>query len=264
MELNGIERFRAETGAALGRLPSLKQQHPEVESILDFYGQVLERQLSMVQEGRPDARPVAEIPWKDHLGALRAFLELCSGAPAAELAAGSRRLLEADDDGLERLVQSFLRDKQAQPVERFALMGFLGGALVIPASFSGYDRQQWLKPVCPVCGFPPVVSYLADEGDVEGGRFARCGVCHSDWYYGRASCLSCGTSNDHELHYYMSEGVPSVVTVQACSACGGYIKMVDARQGSRTPELEDVATMTLDLWIQQKGFHKISPNLFGF
>ena len=40
--------------------------------------------------------------------------------------------------------------------------------------------------------------------------------------------------------------------------------MVDARQGSRTPELEDVATMTLDLWIQEKGFHKISPNLFGF
>ena len=87
MELNGIERFRAETGAALGRLPSLKQRHPEVEAILDFYGQVLERQLGMVQEGRPDARPVAEIPWREHVRSLRAFLELCSGAPAAEFAA---------------------------------------------------------------------------------------------------------------------------------------------------------------------------------
>jgi FdhE protein len=263
--VKGIETFRADTGAALGRLPSLKEQHPEVGEILDFYGRVLERQLVLVDRGGIGSGPVAGIDWRVHAGLLRAFLDLCTEAPAAELARGAERLRGLDDGALAALVDSFLREKDAPPVERFILTGFLGGALALPAALADYDRREWLQKVCPVCGFPPVVSYLADEEEIEGGRFARCGVCHAEWYYGRATCLGCGNTNDHELHYYVPETVPAVITVQACSACGGYIKMVDTRQGRpRTPELDDVASMTLDLWVRDKGFHKVSPNLFGF
>jgi FdhE protein len=240
-------------------------RYPEVGEILDFYGRVLERQLVIAAEGGVGGGPVAGIDWRAHVGVLRSFLDLCSEAPAAEVARGADRLRGADDGGLAGLVEAFLREKQATPVERFILTGFLGGALALPASIAPYDRREWLQRVCPVCGFPPVVSYVADIDEVEGARFARCGLCHADWYFGRASCLACGNSNDHELHYYRPEGVPSVVTVQACSACGRYVKVVDTRgvqQG--TPELDDVATMTFDLWVREKGYHKISPNLFGF
>jgi len=263
--VTGIETFRAETGAALGRLPSLKTRYPEVGEILDFYARVLERQLVIAAEVGIGGGPIAEIPWRTHVSPLRAFLDLCTEAPAAELARGAERLRGLDDAGLAALVETFLREKQAPPVERFLLTGFLGGALARPAVLAPYDRQQWLQGVCPVCGFPPVVSYLADRDEVEGARFARCGVCHADWHFGRATCLACGNTNDHELHYYVPDGTPSPVTVQACSACGAYIKLIDTRgvpQG--TPELDDVATMTLDLWVRDKGYHKVSPNLFAF
>ncbi len=262
--MTGIEKFTKETGVALGRLPDLQQRYPEAKEVLGFYGRVLECQLAIAEGiGIADGK-VDGIAWGDHVDHLRGFLDLCAEAPTAEVASGAVALRGADDARLVAIVGDFLREKQAEPVERFILAGFLGGALVPVESLGGYDRRQWLKGICPVCGFPPVVSYLADMDESEGGRFARCGICHADWYLNRGNCISCGNADDEKLHYYLPEKIPSTITVQACSECGGYIKMVEGRGAVQVaPELDDVASMTLDLWVREKGFSKISPNLFG-
>ncbi|HXA51882.1 MAG TPA: formate dehydrogenase accessory protein FdhE [Candidatus Acidoferrum sp.] len=75
----------------------------------------------------------------------------------------------------------------------------------------------------------------------------------------RDACAACGGP----LHTYASAEFAHI-RVEACDSCGTYVKAVDlAQDPSAVPEVDDLASVPLDLWAAEHGYRKSSPNLFG-
>jgi formate dehydrogenase maturation protein FdhE len=73
------------------------------------------------------------------------------------------------------------------------------------------------------------------------------------------ACAACGGA----LHTYASDEFAHI-RVEACDTCGTYVKAVDvSRDPGAVPEVDDLASVPLDLWAEEHGYRKPSPNLFG-
>jgi len=54
------------------------------------------------------------------------------------------------------------------------------------------------------------------------------------------------------------------ITIEACDLCRRYRKCVDVTlEPEALPEVDDLASVPLDLWATANGYHKPKPNLFG-
>ena len=52
--------------------------------------------------------------------------------------------------------------------------------------------------------------------------------------------------------------------VEACGACGVYMKAIDlTMDGRAVPEVDELASVVLDLWAAENGYTKLQTNLFG-
>jgi formate dehydrogenase maturation protein FdhE len=72
-------------------------------------------------------------------------------------------------------------------------------------------------------------------------------------------CTSCGGP----VHTYATAEFAHI-RVEACDTCGTYAKAVDlAQDPAAVPEVDDLASVPLDLWAVEHGYRKLSLNLFG-
>ena len=54
------------------------------------------------------------------------------------------------------------------------------------------------------------------------------------------------------------------VRVEACDSCQTYIKSVDlTRNGLAVPVVDELATVSLNVWAEQRGYAKLQLNLLG-
>ena len=52
--------------------------------------------------------------------------------------------------------------------------------------------------------------------------------------------------------------------IEECTSCRYYIKSVDLRKnGNAVPDVDDVGSVELDLWAQERGLLKIQRNVLG-
>ena len=117
--------------------------------------------------------------------------------------------------------------------------------------------------LCPNCRALPQLAVLRPEGD-GGKRMLLCSLCHSEWEFRRVLCPSCGEENHEKLPRYTAESVKAV-RVEACDSCGKYLKSADLTiHGLAVPEVDEVATASLDLWAIERGYRKIQANVMGF
>ncbi|ADC89596.1 formate dehydrogenase accessory protein [Thermocrinis albus DSM 14484] len=238
------------------RIKVLSKRHPESLHMLQFMERVLEFQH------RAQAT-VQEIDWSRNLHILIDLLQLCVSIGPSSLKERAKEFMEFDENTLCAMVTKFLEDKTATDIDRFIFLTFLGPIYSSWASKGRYDSKGWLKKVCPVCGFKPYVSYVVDEEEVEGARYLTCVMCGFSWYFNRTSCVACGNNEDHLLEYYYTEG-EEYVQLQVCHRCGTYIKVLDMRvEGTVIPILDDIATVSMDLWARQRGFVRYEKNLLG-
>jgi FdhE protein len=127
---------------------------------------------------------------------------------------------------------------------------------------------DWHGGACPVCGGPAQVSLIAEEsGEFMAGspRSLVCGRCAASWRFARATCTVCGEDDSAALTSYHAER-RRLARVDACSTCRGYIKTFDLRQdgaGAVVPLVDDVATLTLDVWARENGYARPSRSLAG-
>ena len=252
--------YANEREAAQERLPFYAGRFPESAEILHFYGRILECQAAVET---PNIRFGENFRGLTMAPAIRRVLDTCGryGTDILRKEAGELALL--NDAQLGRLADDFFRHS-LEGTSRLAVMAALGAAAsTLENSQADPDPSATLL-ICPLCGMPPVVSYLANEGASEGLRFARCGVCHLEWSVGRTVCLACGSEDDDKLAYFHPESGREVMT-QLCKDCGRYTKIIDFRErGPVMAEMEDIATLSLDLWMQAQGHQKLFLNLFGY
>jgi FdhE protein len=248
--------YRKEREAAAGRLPFYAQKFPEAAEILYFYGRLLECQGAIET---PDVRTLGDCRGPRMAPAIRSVLDTCRRYGTDILRQEAGELEGLTDADLGGMAEAFFQHA-LEGTSRLAVMAALGATatiLAIPLASRPHS-------VCPACGMPPVVSYLAEDNDSQGIRFAHCGVCHAEWPVARTACLSCGKEDDGKLAYFHAEGNREVM-IQLCRECGRYTKIIDFRErGPVTPEMEDIATLSLDLWMQGQGHRKLFPNLFGY
>jgi len=145
----------------------------------------------------------------------------------------------------------------------FSFLQVLFNYLLSKITFN-VNTESHFKNKCPVCNSKPVVSFIKDTDEVKGGRWLRCGLCFTDWYYERTKCVECGNNEDDTLEYYVISEIP-YCEIQRCIKCNTYIKVFDLRKEPQSvPDLEDIATLTLDIWALEQGFTKIQSNFFGY
>ena len=76
-------------------------------------------------------------------------------------------------------------------------------------------------------------------------------------------CPSCGETRAEQLIYYVSDSM-SHVRVEECRTCRAYLKSVDLREhGTVAPLVDDLASVELDLWSDDRDLWKIQRNVLS-
>lgn len=113
---------------------------------------------------------------------------------------------------------------------------------------------------CPCCGGRPVMGVLRERGH-GAGRGLVCGRCLHEWAAPRLVCPSCGGMEVAALPVFRADRWPAA-RLDACEQCRAYLKSVDLTvDGAAIAVVDDLATLPLDLWAAEEGFHKLRPNL---
>ena len=204
-------------------------------------------------------RPAA---WRDVVRRLAAAVEPAAPQAARASLAGLR---EAPDDRLEKLAGALLsgepdpRDAAALPIVAAALQ------VVWTALASRLDAAT-LRPldtpgVCPCCGSLPVASIVRLGATINNLRYLHCSLCNTEWNVTRATCSTCGTDKDVALREI--EGSKGAVRAETCDGCRSYLKIVYQEKEPRVdPVADDLATLALDLLVDEAGYQRSGPNLF--
>jgi FdhE protein len=101
----------------------------------------------------------------------------------------------------------------------------------------------WDEGYCPGCGSWPALAEV-----VEGHRLLRCAFCAATWERTKYACIYCDEAGDAFVTA-APEPTRDDRRVELCSACGAYLKTIDAPQVSPFPlvAIADMETMDLDV-----------------
>lgn len=207
----------------------------------------------------PAKRPTA---WCDALRAIAR--ELLPEAPE-----GARKaltaLLTADDAWLERLADALLVTGDIQEGDA-AELPFIGAALQVVftqlASQLAPARLQMMDAhnVCPCCGSPAVASIVRLGAAIDNLRYLHCSLCNGEWNVPRAVCTSCG--NDKSVALQQLEGGDGRIRAETCDECRSYMKIAyQEKDPNVDPVADDLATLALDLLVDEAGYDRAGPNL---
>lgn len=181
--------------------------------------------------------------------AQRVLTDLLAMAPDA-LGAQAMRVLSLDYPALDPATVPFLGAAlQVHWVKRAAAMG------------EGGFRKLDVPTLCPVCGSPPIASVLRIGVPVPGTRYLHCVLCATDWHMARGFCSQCEAQE--KLAYFHVEGGNDAVRGEACEECKGYIKSLNQDKDPQLdPVADDLATLALDILMDESGYQRASPNYF--
>lgn len=175
------------------------------------------------------------------------------------------QLKRMDADSLDQQASSLLA--LDYPALDAAVAPFIGAALQVywvaraAALGAGAFRKLDVPTLCPVCGSPPVASVLRADVPVPGTRYLHCVLCATDWRMSRGFCSQCEAQE--KLAYYHIETDSDAVRGEACEECKGYIKSLNQEKDPQAdPVADDLATLSLDILMDESGYQRASPNYF--
>jgi len=117
---------------------------------------------------------------------------------------------------------------------------------------------------CPLCGGAPWVAARREGSLMEGAkRLLACALCGGEWLFGRILCPACLEPNPERLPSFSVEAHPTV-RIEACETCHRYVKSIDLSEDARPiPEVDDLVSLSMDLWALEQGFARIEPGIAG-
>jgi FdhE protein len=110
-----------------------------------------------------------------------------------------------------------------------------------------------------------VASVVRIGGDQANLRYLVCSLCATEWNLARIKCTSCDT--DKGVHYLalQAEGRGSgdaATRAEACDECRSYLKIFyQEKDANLDPTADDLATLALDVLVDEQGFVRSGPNL---
>lgn len=177
------------------------------------------------------------------------MIQRVASTPAEELEDAAGALLEGAytelDPGEAPLIAAAL---QAYWVKMALQLG--GRATASPAQIG----------LCPVCGSHPVAGVVRVGGAQQGLRYLVCSLCASEWHMVRVKCSACGSTKG--ISYFTIEAASDAIKAECCDECRTYLKIFYLEKDtSLVPAADDLASLALDVLVDQEGYNRIGPNL---
>ncbi|HEY6390270.1 MAG TPA: formate dehydrogenase accessory protein FdhE [Bryobacteraceae bacterium] len=232
----------------IARATELAEVYPAAREILTFY-----RELALLQKSvSEDLHAKSETDVRVLVRYFPALLDLaCKSGVNLETPARQEEVLLACWEG----------DLANDPAGRFYAHVLLQPYAEYLAS-RGDIPGKAADPRCPFCNARPVVGVLRGEGD-GAKRWLLCSLCGTEWQYRRVICPNCGEENKDKLPVYLADQIAHV-RVDACDTCQTYLKSVDlTKDGHAVPVVDELATVALNIWAEERGYSKFEPNLLG-
>jgi len=148
------------------------------------------------------------------------------------------------------------------PLEQSLAWIFLQPYAEFLAARANPPRVDTAPATCPLCGSKPIAGVLRPEGD-GGKKSLICMLCACEWPFRRIYCPACGEEREPQIAFYSAPEIKHV-RVDVCDSCHTYLKTIDlTKNGLAVPIVDDLATLSLDLWAAQHGYRKLQINLLG-
>jgi FdhE protein len=246
----------------IARAGELSQNYPAASELLNFYQQLARFQKNVFE--RLAAAREHDVP-----ALLPFFPELIAlarkaGSPPLARAAAALEM-DSKEERLSLLDSVWQHQVDTQEIaDEYA---FFAQALLQPyaeflAARGIQASGETSATACPFCGSKPLLAVLRPEGD-GAKRFLLCSLCATEWMYRRVVCPNCGEENKDHLPVFSAQEF-DYVRLHACDTCHTYIKAIDlSKNGNAVPVVDELATVSLNLWAQENNYHKLLPNLFG-
>lgn len=272
----------------LSALDELIDVHPELESAVDFYEEV----LPMMARARPSLHGLAlnveaaraklgegvPLLWGE-FGPTSApgvepnvdlFMTLCrlmaeGGNEWGEVL--MRSYLAGDLDLKALLAQALVQDhaglaesarrwnvdvESLAALLRFLLTPIAHAYAVAFAQLLNFD--SWRRGYCPVCGAWPILAELRGRDKI---RYLDCGRCGASWKFRRLRCLWCGSTEQDDLSFLYDPEQPRQ-RVDVCDHCKGYVKTL-VTFDPFDPEMllvHDLETVAMDQTAANAGYRR--------
>ncbi len=183
------------------------------------------------------------------------------GPPELAEAAKARH---ADDDAtaLARLGVYWSGEREAR--EDYLSRAFLRPyAEVLAAQGVTLERPRH-EGRCPACGNGAVVSVRREVPESMGAaRSLVCALCGTEWLFPRIRCAACQEQDPAKLPSFQTAAHPAV-RIEACETCRQYVKSLDLTLDARPiPEVDDLASLAMDLWAVEEGWTRLEPGWAG-
>lgn len=225
-------------------------------------------QLARAREHRMPLLPAQSWPrgaaWRDVLQQIAAAV---SGVAPQVARQDLARLAGFDAERLEALAERVLHTELYG--EDAALLPYVAAALQVLWTAGaarlgvGEIRALDVPGVCPCCGFLPVASVVRNSGEVSNLRYLHCALCNTEWNLVRVKCAACDANDGISYRHLETAGGPAADAVRAetCESCKSYLKIVYQEKAPVDPVADDLATLALDILVDEAGYARCGPNL---
>ena len=245
------------------RAESLAPQSPSVEAPLRFAAGLYGAQRAV-------AAALLEAPlsndFDEAAGALLAHagpvLRHASSGPAQLAEQARARLRDDAQTARTRLLVYWSGDPEARD-------DYLSRALLKPwvellASERRQPPRDRRKGTCPFCGGGAWVATRRTLPESHGAQRALvCALCAGHWEFPRIRCPACGEASPEKLPNFQ-DPQNAAVRIEGCDTCKRYVKSIDLSLDARPiAEVDDLASLPLDLWAVEQGYQRIEPGLAG-
>jgi formate dehydrogenase accessory protein FdhE len=273
------------------RANELTSTYPFAAQGLRFYSHVATFQKSLYEEIQKTSpvspKILSEAPLRDELDLFAllpkfpGFLSVIERVAPAPLAQAAVDLSQKGSAAWQRAIQDFWQAEAESPADVSAAEEDATNYAHEAASSQRLLAWIFLQPyaeylanrrapmhldgtpsVCPLCGGKPFVGVLRGEGD-GAKKSLICMLCAHEWNFRRIYCPACGEEREPQMAFYSAPEIAHV-RVDVCDTCHSYLKTIDlTKTGLAIPAVDELATIPLDLWAGEHGYHKLQINLLG-
>ena len=265
------------------RLRELAQDHPLADYLL-FAAAIADAQLALLesmpipQDPRLQAlsseqlanKPLDVKNWqRDSIWRklLTALLEKLKPSANDQILTTIEWLEKAADSELEELADNVLAQEFAtissdKAVFVWAALSLYWLQLVQQIPHNAKQESTENLHCCPVCNTAPTAS-LVHFGSQQGLRYLHCALCESEWNMVRSQCSNCGQNK--ELDYWSIDDYMAAIRSESCGSCKSYLKIMFQEKEPKVEVIaDDLASLFLDMEMEEKGFMKSGLNPFIF
>jgi FdhE protein len=268
MPLTAIQR-RYSFEERVRRAEQLAERWSFAEEVLGTYQLVLQFQQSLARKLKGlnlDRGARGRIPRGVNLSPLlhefQTLLHTTGASAAQELSSAAKNVQEAGAAHWQEMLDRHWAGtyEPAYATEEFLVQVFLQPIAEDLAANSELSAPHQSLPVCPYCERKPVCGILRPEGD-GAKRSLLCSFCSTEWDYRRLICPACEQQDVEKLPVYTAEEF-SFIRIEACDVCKTFLKTIDlTKDGRAVPMVDEIASLPLTLWAEEKGYQKLQTNL---